>query len=375
MCAVSCLTAAPLAVARGLPRQGNRSPPGEPMSEVTHDVSLVVDTQRERAEGTMRAVVQDAYGPPDILRSAVVERPEIGEHQVLVRVHAAGLDRGVWHLVTGLPYLVRLAGYGLRRPKSSVPGIDLAGRVEAVGAGVTRFGPGDEVFGTGDGSFAEYAAVGEEKLARKPANLTFEQAAAVPTSALTALEGLRDVAGVRAGQHVLVIGAGGGVGTFAVQIAKALGAEVTGVCSTGKVDLVSSLGADHVVDYTEQEVTDTDRRYDVIFDTAGSRRLSQLRRALAPAGTLVIVGGENGGRVTGGAGRQLRALLLSPLVRQRLRAFVAKTRGADLERLAALIEAGDVTPVVERTYPLNEASDALRDLVAGRVRGKAVIVI
>jgi NADPH:quinone reductase-like Zn-dependent oxidoreductase len=336
---------------------------------------LVVDTQRERVEGTMRAVVQDAYGPPDVLRPAVVERPEIGEHQVLVRVLAAGLDRGVWHLVTGLPYLVRLAGYGLRRPKSSVPGIDLAGRVEAVGASVTRFRPGDEVFGAGDGSFAEYAAVGEEKLARKPANLAFEQAAAVPTSALTALEGLRDVARVRAGQHVLVIGAGGGVGTFAVQIAKALGAEVTGVCSTGKIDLVGSLGADHVVDYTEQEVTDTDRRYDVVLDTAGNRRLSQLRRALAPAGTLVIVGGENGGRVTGGAGRQLRALLLSPFVRQRLRAFVAKARGADLERLAALIEAGDVTPVVERTYPLNEASEALRDLVEGRVRGKAVIVI
>jgi NADPH:quinone reductase-like Zn-dependent oxidoreductase len=336
---------------------------------------LVVDTQHERAEGAMRAVVQDAYGPPHVLRSAVVERPEIGVDEVLVHVCAAGVDRGVWHLVTGLPFLVRLAGYGLRRPKSSVPGIDLGGRVEAVGADVTRFGPGDEVFGTGDGSFAEYAAVREEKLARKPANLTFEQAAAVPTSALTALEGLRDVARVRAGQHVLVIGAGGGVGTFAVQIAKALGAEVTGVCSTGKIDLVRSLGADHVVDYTEQEVTGTDRRYDVVLDTAGNRRLSQLRRALAPDGTLVIVGGENGGRVTGGAGRQLRALLLSPFVRQRLRTFVAKTRGADLERLAALIEAGDVTPVVERTYPLNEASDALRDLVEGRVRGKAVIVI
>jgi NADPH:quinone reductase-like Zn-dependent oxidoreductase len=336
---------------------------------------LTVDAQRDRAVATMRAVVQEEYGPPDVLRPAEIARPDIGHDEVLVRVHAAGVDRGVWHLTTGLPYLVRVVGFGVRRPKSAVPGTDLAGRIEAAGAGVTRFAPGDEVFGTCDGSFAEYAAAGVDKLARKPDNLTFEQAAAVPTSALTALEALRDVARVRAGQHVLVIGAAGGVGTFAVQIAKALGAQVTGVCSNGKTDVVLSLGADHVVDYTEQEITDTGRRYDVILDLAGNRRLSLLRRALAPSGTLVIVGGEEGGRLTGGVGRQLRGLLLSPFVRQRLRSFVAKTRGADLERLTALIEAGDVTPVVERTYPLNEASNALRDLDEGRVRGKAVIVV
>lgn len=323
----------------------------------------------------MRAVVQEAYGPPDVLRAAEVERPVLGERDVLVRVHAAGVDRGVWHLVTGLPYVVRLAGYGLRRPKAPVPGIDLAGRVEAVGSAVTRFRPGAEVFGTGEGTFAEYARVGEDKLAAKPANLSFEQAAAVPTSALTALEGLRDVARVSAGQRVLVIGAAGGVGTFAVQIAKAFGAEVTGVCSTGKLEVVRSLGADHVVDYTEQDVTRSGLQYDVIFDIAGNRPLSDLRRVLAPSGTLVIVGGEEGGRVTGGVGRQLRALLLSPFVGQRLSAFITKARGEDLEHLTRLIQTGDVTPVVERTYPLAEASAALEDLAAGRVRGKAVIAV
>lgn len=323
----------------------------------------------------MRAVVQEAYGPPDVLRAAEVERPVLGERDVLVRVHAAGVDRGVWHLVTGLPYVVRLAGYGLRRPKAPVPGIDLAGRVEAVGSAVTRFRPGAEVFGAGEGTFAEYARVGEDKLAAKPANLSFEQAAAVPTSALTALEGLRDVARVSAGQRVLVIGAAGGVGTFAVQIAKAFGAEVTGVCSTGKLDVVRSLGADHVVDYTEQDVTRSGLQYDVIFDIAGNRPLSDLRRVLAPSGTLVIVGGEEGGRVTGGVGRQLRALLLSPFVGQRLSAFITKARGEDLEHLTRLIQTGDVRPVVERTYPLAEASAALEDLAAGRVRGKAVIAV
>lgn len=342
----------------------------------------VVDAHREpdgprepNGTGRMRAVVQDAYGSPDVLRETMAERPAIGTREVLLRVHAAGVDRGVWHLVTGLPYLVRVAGYGLRRPRTPVPGIDVAGRVLAAGPRVTRFRPGDEVFGTCDGSYAEYAGVGEDKLALKPANLTFEQAAAVPTSALTALEGLRDVAGVHAGQHVLVIGAAGGVGTFAVQIAKALGAEVTGVCSTSKTDLVRSLGADHVVDYTKQDVAGTGRRYDVILDIAGNRRLSRLRRVLAPAGTLVIVGGEEGGRLTGGTGRQLRALLLSPFIRQRLRAFVAKVRSEDLEHLTHLIEAGEVSPVVERTYPLTEVPAALRDLAGGRVRGKAVIAV
>jgi NADPH:quinone reductase-like Zn-dependent oxidoreductase len=278
--------------------------------------------------------------------------------------------------MTGLPYLVRILGYGLRKPKVRVRGRDVAGHVEAVGKNVTGFRPGDEVFGTGDGSFAEYVRAGAETLAPKPANLTFEQAAAVPISGMTALQALRDVARVQPGQKVLIIGASGGIGTFAVQLAAAFGAIVSGVCSTTKVDLVRSLGADEVFDYTREDFADGRNRYDVIVDTAGNRSLAHLRRALAPRGTLVIVGGEGGGRWLGGFDRQiLRAPVLSLFVGQRLRPVVAKERSEDLVALKELIEAGKVMPVIDRTYPLSEAPDAIRSLAEGHARGKLVIAV
>ena len=328
----------------------------------------------------MKAIVQDVYGPPDVLRLEEVEMPEVGDDDVLVRVHAAGVDPGVWHLMMGLPYLVRVMGLGLRRPKVRVRGLDLAGRVEAVGGNVTRFRAGDEVYGACDtargGSFAEYACAPEERLALKPANLTFEQAAAVPVSGCTALQGLREAGELQPGQGVLVIGAGGGVGTFAVQLAKAFGAEVTGACSAAKVDLVRSLGADDVVDSAHDRYLDGTRRYDLILDTAGRRPLSHLRRALAPKGTLVIVGGEGGDRWLGGFDRQiLRAPLLSLFVGQTLRPLMAKERQEDLLTLKELIEAGKVTPVIDRTYPLNEAAAAIRYLHEGRARGKVVVAV
>jgi NADPH:quinone reductase-like Zn-dependent oxidoreductase len=323
----------------------------------------------------MKAIVQDRYGNPDVLALEDIDKPEIGDGDVLVRVHAAGVDPGVWHLMTGLPYLVRIMGYGFRAPKSRVRGHDVAGRVEAVGRSVTQVQVGDDVFGVCNGSFAEYACAREDKLAPKPANLTFEQAAAVPVSALTALQGLRDKGAVRAGQRVLIIGASGGVGTFAVQLAKVLGAEVTGVCSTAKVDMVRSIGADHVIDYTRDDVAQAGQRYDVILDTAGNRTLSRLRRALAPRGTLVIVGGEGGDRWIGGTDRQLRALALSPFVRQNLRTFIAMVRREDLLFLKELIESGKVIPVIDRSYPLPDAAEAVRYLAQGRARGKVVITV
>ena len=323
----------------------------------------------------MKAIVQERYGSPDVLELKDLDTPVAGPGEVLVRVHAAGVDAGVWHLMAGRPYLVRVMGFGLRRPKVPVRGTDVAGRVEAVGDDVTRLQPGDEVFGSSDGTFAEYACAREDRLARKPADLTFEQAAAIPASALTALQAVRDVGRVEPGQSVLVIGAGGGVGTFAVQIAKAFGAEVTGVCSTAKTDLVRSIGADHVIDYTREDLDDGRQRYDVIIDTAGNRPLSRLRRVLTPRGTLVIVGGEGGGRWLGGSDRQLRALALSPFVRQRLRSFIAKEKAEDLDALRVLIETGKVTPVIDRTYPLSAAPDAIRHLHEGRARGKVVITV
>src|ERR1700733_16059464 len=267
---------------------------------------------------TMQAIVQDHYGPAqDVLRLEEIDRPTIGDGEVLLRVHAAGVDRGVGHLMTGLPYPVRLAGYGLRVPKTPVPGTDVAGVVSAVGHEVTRFQPGDEVFGTGQGTFAEYARAPENKLAPKPANLTFEQAAVVALSGQTALQGLRDYGRIQPGQKVLITGASGGVGTFAVQLAKAFGAQVTGVCSTTKADLVRSIGADHVIDYTREDFADGKQRHDLILDIGGNPSLSRLRRALAPTGTLVIAGGETGGRWLAGSDRQLRALLLSRFVGQK----------------------------------------------------------
>ena len=322
----------------------------------------------------MRAIVRERYGSLEDLRLAEIDVPAIGDDDVLVRVHAAGVDRGVWHVVTGLPYLVRIAGFGLRRPKAPVPGADVAGRIEAVGRKVERMRVGDEVYGTCDGAFAEYACTTARRLASKPASVTFEQAAAVPVSALAALQGLRDIGRVRIGHRVLITGAAGGVGTFALQIAKALGAEVTGVCSTGKLDLVRSLGADHVIDYTKHDVEHAGVRHDIILDLAGNRSVSQLRRVLAPAGTLVIVGGD-GGRWVGGTDRQLRAIALSPLVRQRLRGLMSKTRGEDLADLTELIDAGAVKPIVDRAYTLAQAPRAIRDLLEGRVRGKAVIAV
>ena len=324
---------------------------------------------------TMTAIVQDEYGGPEVLRLEEIDRPRIGDDEVLLRVHAAGVDRGAWHLMTGLPYPVRLAGYGVRTPKTRVRGRELAGSVEAVGANVTRFRVGDEVFGIGEGGFAEYATATPDKLAPKPRNLTFVQAAAVPISALTALQAVRDGGQVKPGQKVLVIGASGGVGTFAVQIAKAFGADVTGVASTTKLDLVRSLGADHVIDYTRGDIMEGGRRYDVILDTGGNRSLRHLRRALTPTGTLVIVGGETGGRWMGGYDRGFRALMLSRFVGQRLRMLTNSENAEDLTVLTELIESEAVKPAVDRTYPLRETPAAIRYLVDGRARGKLVITV
>jgi NADPH:quinone reductase-like Zn-dependent oxidoreductase len=294
---------------------------------------------------------------------------------VLVRVRAAGVDQGVWHIMAGLPYPIRLAGYGLRAPKNRVPGADVAGVVKAIGNDVTRFQLGDEVFGIATGSYAEYARAPEDKLAPKPANLTFEQAAVVAVSGLTALQGLRDHGKVRRDQKVLIIGASGGVGTYAVQLAKAFGAEVSGVCSTTKVDMVRSIGADHVIDYTRDDFAQGEQRYDVILDIGGNSSLSRLRRALTPKGTLVIVGGETDGRWLGGIDRQLRALLLSPFVGQKLGTFVSRENREDMIVLKELIEAGKLTPVIDRTYPLSETREAIRYLKHGHARGKVVITV
>jgi NADPH:quinone reductase-like Zn-dependent oxidoreductase len=326
-------------------------------------------------EATMKAIVQDAYGSTGVLELRDIDKPVPKDDEVLVRVHAAGLDRGVWHVMTGLPYLIRFVGFGLRKPKVRVRGMDVAGRVEAVGSNVTRFQPGDAVFGWCNGSYAEYACAGEDHFAPKPANLTFEQAAVVPISAFAALQGLRDNGEVQPGQQVLIIGAAGGVGSFAVQLAKAFGAEVTGVCSTTQVDLVRSIGADHVIDYTRDDPTDGTRHWDLILDTAGRRSLSQLRRALTPRGTLVIVGGEGAGRWLGGFDRNLRALLLSRFVGQRLRMLSSKPRQEDLQTLRELIEAGNITPVIGRTYPLREVPEAIGYLVEGHGGGKVVITV
>lgn len=322
----------------------------------------------------MKAIVQERYGSPDVLELSDLEPPTIGDDEVLVRVRAAGVDRGVWHLMTGLPYLTRLA-FGLRGPKTPVPGMDLAGVVETVGRDVTSLRPGDEVFGVGKGAFAELARAPERKLAPKPANVTFEQAAALAISGLTALHAVRDHGKVRPGQEVLVIGASGGVGTYAVQLAKHDGARVTGVCSTGKIELVRSLGADRVIDYTRDDYADDEHRYDVILDIGGNSSLARLRRALATGGTLVIVGGEGGGRWLGGLDRQVRASLLSPFVGQKLGTFVNRENRDDLLALKELVEAGHVTPVLDTTYPLSEAADAVRHVEQGRARGKVVVTV
>jgi NADPH:quinone reductase-like Zn-dependent oxidoreductase len=328
-----------------------------------------------KEETTMKAIVQDRYGSADVLEFRDIDVPAVGAEDVLVRGHAAGCGPDVWHTMTGMPYFARLM-LGLRRPKVRVRGSDVAGTVEAVGATVMGFKPGDEVMGIAKGSFAELAVALSEKLVPKPARLSFEEAAAVPVSGLTALQAIRDKAKVQPGQTVLVIGAAGGVGTLTVQIAKAFGAKVTGVCSTSKADLVRSIGADEVIDYTRKDFTDGSRRWDVIVDTAGRRPLSGLRRALTPKGVLVVVGGDGGGRWTGGFFRgMLGGPLLSPFVGQKLRGLVSKENGEDLQALKELIEAGTVTPVIDRTYPLIEAPDAIRYLEEGHPRGKVVVTV
>jgi NADPH:quinone reductase-like Zn-dependent oxidoreductase len=322
----------------------------------------------------MKAITQDTYGSTDVLEFMDVEAPKIGESDVLVEVKAAGVEIGTWHLMAGKPYLLRIMGFGLRRPKVLVRGRDVAGVVEAVGTDVTRFEPGDEVFGTANGSFAEYASAPQERLALKPANLTFEQAAVVPISGGTALQGLRK-GNVQPGQKVLVVGASGGVGSFAVQIATALGAVVTGVSRTANMDFVLSLGAVDVIDYTHQDFADGTRHWDLIIDTGGRRSLSDLRRALTPEGTLVIIGGEGGGNWFGGFDRNLRSGLASVFVSQRLTMLASKERGEDFDALRELIEAGKVTPVIDRTYPLIEAPEAIRYVAGGHARGKVVITV
>ena len=341
----------------------------QPDAEMTSDTNSPAP-----AKGTMRAIVQDAYGSPDVFRLTRISTPDVADNQVLVRVHAAGLDRGTWHLMAGRPYLLRLA-FGFSRPKNPVPGLDFAGTVIAVGSAVTRFSPGEDVFGTGEGSFAEYAVAPEDQLARKPDSLSFEQAAVVPVSGLTALQALTDVGHLQPGQQVLIIGASGGVGSYAVQLAKALGAEVTGVSSTAKLDLVRSLGADHVIDYTRDDFADGAHRYDLILDIAGNPALSRLRRALTPTGTAVIVGGEQGGRLTGGLDRQFRAKAVSLFVRQRMTFFLSKERASDLERITEFIEAGKLTPSIDRIFPLDQVPEAMRHLEAGEARGKIAITV
>jgi NADPH:quinone reductase-like Zn-dependent oxidoreductase len=325
---------------------------------------------------TMRAIVQEAWGtnPDTTLALREVDRPTVGDAEVLVNVVAASVDRGTVHCMTGQPYAMRLMGFGVRSPKAPNPGRALAGVVTAVGRDVAGFAPGDEVYGTCAGSFAEFAPAKPDMLARKPGNLSFEQAAAAPISGVTALQAVRQ-AGIGSGSEVLVIGASGGVGTFAVQIAKGLGAVVTGVCSTEKVELVRSIGADHVIDYRREPITSGGRRYDAILDIGGNTKLSELRRALNERGVLVIVGGETGGRWLGGFDRSLRAVLLSPFVRQSLGMLTSKENSDDLDALRELIESDVVAPTVDRTYPLSETAVAIRELRDGVTRGKAVITV
>jgi NADPH:quinone reductase-like Zn-dependent oxidoreductase len=327
----------------------------------------------------MKAIVQDKYGSPDdVLELQDIDKPVVGDNAVLVRVHATSVNPADWHLMRGLPYIARLR-FGLRKPKDTVPGCDVAGRVETVGKNVTMFQPGDEVFGSpfahGLRTFAECVCVSDDLLAVKPANLSFDQAATVPLAALTALQGLRDHGRIEPGHKALIIGASGGVGTFAVQIAKSFGAEVTGVCSTRNVDMVRSIGADHVIDYTQQDFTQGGQRYDLILQLAGTRSASDCRRALTPKGTLVLISGESSGRWIGPVDRIIKALLVSPFGSQNLVSFTVKPNKEDLQSLKELIETDKVTPVIDRTYSLSEVPDAIGYLEEGHARGKVVIAV
>jgi NADPH:quinone reductase-like Zn-dependent oxidoreductase len=327
----------------------------------------------------MKAIVQDSYGSPDVLELRDVDRAVVKDDEVLVRVHAASVNAADWHSLRGDPYIARLQ-MGLRKPKDGVLGSDLAGRVETVGGNVTMFQPGDEVFGTtfghGLGAFAELCLCATQDLLRpKPGNLSFEQAAAVPLAALTALQGLRDHGRIEPGQKVLIVGASGGVGTFAVQIAKSLGAEVTGVCSTRNVEMVRSIGADQVIDYTEEDFTHSGRRYDLIFQLAGTRSPSDCRRALTPKGTLLLSSGESKGHWIGPVGRIVKALALSPFVGQTLVSFLVKPNGEDLHTLKELVEGRKVSPVIDTSYALSEVPDAIRRLEEEHTRGKIIIAV
>lgn len=322
----------------------------------------------------MRALVQDEYGPASVLKVSDVAEPDIGDDQVLVRVEAASLDRRVVHLVTGMPYVMRAMGFGLRAPKHRIPRSDVAGRVVSVGASVTAFAPGDRVYGIADGAFAEYAAADADQVAPMPASLTVAQAAATPYGGLTALQALRDHGRVAPGQRVLVIGASGAVGSMAVQIAAALGASVTGVCSAAHAELVLRLGADRVIDYRQEDFADGSQRYDVVIDIAGGTPLARVRRALERSGRLVIIGDETGDRWLG-IGRQIRAMAMSPFVPQHLGTFVAKETADDLLVLNEMIESSRLDPVVDRTVPLDEAPAALVEISDGRAAGRVVATV
>jgi NADPH:quinone reductase-like Zn-dependent oxidoreductase len=321
----------------------------------------------------VKAIVSRGYGPPDRLELRDVDKPELGDDGVLVRVRAASVNPYDWHMMRGHPYLVRL-GEGLRRPKTEVLGVDVAGEVEAVGAAVTELRPGDEIFGGRVRAFAEYVCGPQKNFVLKPAALSFEQAASIPVAACTALQALRDHGELRPGQRVLINGAAGGVGTFAVQIAKAMGGVVTGVCSTRNLELVRSLGADHLVDYTAEDFSRSGRRYDLVVDLVGNRSLRALRRALTPDGTLVIAGGGHG-RLLGPLALPIAATIRNRFVKQRLMWFMTKMRSDDLAAIVELIDAGKVTPVVERSYPLSEAREAIRHVEKGHARGKVVITV
>ena len=325
----------------------------------------------------MRAVVHTQYGAvaADVLRCATVSRPTVGEDDVLVRVHASSVDRGTWHIMAGLPLPIRLAGFGVRAPRHLNPGRCLAGTVTAIGTAVQSFQVGDRVFGTSDGTFAEYVTAHPDRLALIPSGLSFMQAAAMPVSGVTALQAVRDHGRVSAGQHVLVVGASGGVGTFAVQIAKAFGARVAGVCGPAKTELVHALGADDVIDYTSTDFAAGATRYDVILDIGGNSSLRRLRRALVPQGTCVIVGGETSGRLLGGFDRTLRALMLTPFISQDFRNFIASENGADLQVLGDLVEAGHLAPALDHIFALSEAAAAVQHVAGGHARGKTVITI
>ncbi len=345
------------------------------MPSTSHSSPNTQPTDQTAQPTHMRAVIAARYGGPDVISEARIPLPEIADDDVLVQVHAAGVDRGTVHLMTGMPYLIRVLGFGLTRPKQPVPGLDLAGVVVAVGSAVRRFEVGDEVFGIGRATFAEYAVAAERKLSHKPGSVSFESAAVVAISGGTALQALTDVGQVEAGQSVLVIGASGGVGSYAVQIAVSLGAHVTGVCSAAKAASVTKLGAEQVLDYADGDYLDGGTRYDLIIDVGGLNPVRRLKRALTSTGTLVIVGGEGGGALTGGIGRNLRAAVFSAFSRQRLTSFISREHHELIDRLSDLLSTGAIVPLLGGRYPLAGVGDAIRDLDAGRVSGKAVIVI